>query len=111
MRTVRFIALLGTGLSMTLAQAQNASDQAPSGTPESHQKHSRHSLFEGPPPKNSGTPHHIAAENASEPASAKPATPPPPAPAPNVPTVQAVPPGPPQKNLTGEEFGLIRVGS
>jgi hypothetical protein len=25
--------------------------------------------------------------------------------------VQAVPPGPPQKNLTGEEFGLIRVGS
>jgi hypothetical protein len=25
--------------------------------------------------------------------------------------VQAVPPGPPQKNLTGEEFGLIHVGS
>jgi hypothetical protein len=25
--------------------------------------------------------------------------------------VQAVPPGPPQKNLTGEEFALIRVGS
>ncbi|MGA2882436.1 MAG: hypothetical protein ABSG13_26070 [Bryobacteraceae bacterium] len=35
-----------------------------------------------------------------------------PAPAPPVlPTVQWVPPGPPQKNLTGEEFGLIRVGS
>ncbi len=28
-----------------------------------------------------------------------------------MPPVQAVPPGPPQKNLTGEEFGLIHVGS
>jgi hypothetical protein len=38
--------------------------------------------------------------------------PPPPAPAaPSIPTVQAVPPGPPQKNLTGEEFALIREGS
>ena len=42
-----------------------------------------------------------------------PPTPTPPAPPPvsALPTVQAVPPGPPQKNLTGEEFRLIRVGS
>jgi len=31
--------------------------------------------------------------------------------APLLPTVQAVPPGPPQKHLTGEEFRTIHVGS
>ena len=35
----------------------------------------------------------------------------PPPPARLVPTVQAVPPGPPQKNLTGAEFSQIHVGS
>ena len=32
-------------------------------------------------------------------------------PAPTVPTVQAVPAGPPQKSLTGDEFRLIHAGS
>jgi hypothetical protein len=97
---------------MNPAGAQSAPEQAPA--PESHHWHS-HSLFEGAPPKRSPpaeTRHetsHRAPETTQDPAVAKSAVPAPPAPA--LPTVQAVPPGPPQKNLTGEEFALIRVGS
>jgi len=103
--------LLGTVLSMSPAGAQSAPEQAPA--PESHHWHS-HSLFEGAPPKRPApeTRHetsHRAPETTQDPAVAKPAVPAPPAPA--LPTVQAVPPGPPQKNLTGEEFALLRVGS
>jgi hypothetical protein len=51
--------------------------------------------------------HHSEAETAPNSAPAAQPQPAPPAP----PTVQAVPPGPPQKNLTGEEFHLVQVGS
>ena len=118
--------LLGTVLSMSPAGAQSAPEQAPA--PESHHWHS-HSLFEGAPPKRPAltvparsrrrcrwTPRSpglrcrpAVPPSNQDPAVAKPAVPAPPAPA--LPTVQAVPPGPPQKNLTGEEFALLRVGS
>ncbi|MBV9770260.1 MAG: hypothetical protein JOZ32_11865 [Bryobacterales bacterium] len=116
MRPVIVVALLGTALSMSPANAQDGSDASGSGAKKSKAAKSNvkydGSLFEnGPPLAHSGA-HHSAshatkeAETAPEPAPVEP-----PAQVPVVPTVQAVPPGPPQKNLTGEEFARLHVGS
>ncbi len=113
MRLVMFIALLGTTLSVSPARAQDSSEpkaQAPK------KKHSGTSatdaLFENGPSRPNAlaesrrdTSHRTTGTEAAD--AAAPAKDP--IPSPRVP-VQAVPPGPPQKNLTGEEFGLIHVG-
>jgi hypothetical protein len=119
MRPLIAVAVLGTALSMNPATAQ---EQPASGTAASNKKHSGTSatdaLTENAPDK----PNALA--EARRAAEARRSTPedagnsPVPAPkaapapiAPRLPTVQAVPPGPPQKNLTGQEFALIHVGS
>jgi len=117
MRPVLFSALLATALSVNPAVAQSSSAQAGSEPAQSKgaETQSGHHgwLFEnGPEPKNlkvfhPGTSHRTPVEAAPD---SKSAPPPPHAPA-AVPTVQAVPPGPPQKDLTGAEFSLIHVGS
>jgi hypothetical protein len=115
MRSLMVVALLGTTLSMNPAAAQSspASGTAASKT-ESHQNHNDWLFENGPAPKSAearraALQHTSRAEAAPDPAPAKPAAPAPAAPV--LPTVLAVAPGPPQKNLTGEEFGLIHVGS
>jgi hypothetical protein len=115
MRRVVFVALLVGSLLNGLAEAQSteqgATEPKPAPPPPRHT--SNPALFEnGPPSKNAsrgGSSRHTPeAESAPEPV---PATPPPPPVAPAMPTVQAAPPGPPQKNLTGDEFRQIHVGS
>jgi hypothetical protein len=104
---------------MNLAQAQGSPQQSASGTAESKKKHSGTSatdaLTENAPDRPTAlldarraAAQHTEAESAPEPAPA--AAPKPPAP-PAFPLVQAVPAGPPQKNLTGTEFTQIHVGS
>jgi hypothetical protein len=112
-------ALLGTALSMGVVTAQS-SEEPPSGRAAAHKKHvptAIDALFENGPERpnaieevnREAAERKARSEKAAEPAApTQPATPPT---APMLPTVQAVPPGPPQKNLTGQEFGLIRVGS
>lgn len=122
MRPVFVVALLGTALSTNPAGAQSPKDQPASGAAE--QKAESHSkppgwLFEnGPEPKSAAARREALAQrdkaktaSAAESASPRPPAPASPTPAPLVPTVQKAPPGPPQRNLTGEEFKLIRVGS
>jgi hypothetical protein len=117
MRPVVVVALLGTVLSVRSVGAQSTSEEPAAAKAQSKpaQAHVSHHawLFEnGAAPKNPvivrQAPSHRSSEDAA-PDSAPSA--PPAAPAPVLPTVQAVPPGPPQKNLTGDEFKLIHVGS
>ena len=120
MRPFIVVALCGTILSQYPAAGQSSSAQPAPGSAEpkravSHPNHND-ALFENGPIR----PHALAdaqrnaavhKESGGDSAPATTPPPPPPAPTPVLPTVQAVPPGPPQKNLTGDEFGLIRVGS
>jgi hypothetical protein len=126
MRPVFVVALLGTALSTNPVAAQSSTDKTSSDEAEQRDAeiHSRPPgwLFEnGPEPKSAAarrealarrdrakTTPSAEAAGSTEPATPRPAPPPP---APLVPTVQAVPPGPPQKNLTGAEFSQIHVGS
>ena len=119
------IVVLGASLSLKHAAAQDSSEAPASGTAQSkatvsgkkHPGSAMDSLFENGPDR----PNALAAarqeaaarkQKTETPAGSPLPVQPTPAPAPPVlPTVQWVPPGPPQKNLTGEEFGLIRVGS
>jgi hypothetical protein len=122
MRPVFAVALLGTTLSTNPVTAQSSTDKPASDAAE--KKAETHSkppgwLFEnGPEPKSEAARREALArrdraKTAPSAESTEPPTPRPaaPSPAPIVPTVQAVPPGPPQKNLTGAEFSQIRVGS
>jgi hypothetical protein len=123
MRPIIAVALLGTTLSMMPAGAQDSSSQSGSGKAESHKNHgtsATDALTENAPDRpnalaeaNRAAAARRAAQPEAAPGSAPPvkAAPVPPPPPTALPTVQAVPPGPPQKNLTGEEFTLIRVGS
>jgi hypothetical protein len=118
MRPVIVVALLGTGLSMVPADAQSSSaksDTSESSRAAAHKKPSavNEMLFENGPerPKARAEARRETAHRANEKVAAEEAPDKAPLPAPLVPTVQAVPPGPPQKNLTGDEFGLIHVGS
>jgi hypothetical protein len=115
MRPLIVVGLLGTALSMGPLEGQSSPEQPASGTAESNKKHSSPSatnaLTESAPERRGALAEarrdaDLRKQHAETPGDAVPATP-----APAVPTVQAVPPGPPQKNLTGEEFALIRVGS
>ncbi len=122
MRPVIFAALLGASLSVNPVGAQSAGEQPPSRAPESKKRGSISpaiaALSESGPERANAL-----AEANREGAllqkqteteggnSTKTAAPPPLPLAAALPTVQAVPPGPPQKNLTGEEFKLVRVGS
>jgi len=113
MRPVMFIALLGTTFSLSPARAQNSSAPSASGTAEPHPKHGG-SLFEGGPARPTALEEARRTESRRTPGAgivpdSAPATQPAAAPAPVM--VQAVPLGPPQKNLTGAEFALIQVGS
>jgi len=112
-----FIALLGTTFSLSPVRAQDSPEQPASGTAESRPRHGG-SLFEGGPAEPSALAEARRTESRRTPGAetvpdSAPRTPPatPPGPPPPLVTVQAVPPGPPQKNLTGDEFAFIRVGS
>lgn len=116
MRPVTLVALLGTTLSVNLAEAQISRQDAASGAPGATSRYHRRKLnfFEDGPralveERREEALRKPKAEAAGESKPAMPLTPPTPAPA--LPTVQAVPPGPPQKNLTGQEFSLIHLGS
>jgi hypothetical protein len=119
MRVPLGAALLGTVLSMSTAAAQSAAEpSAPATAKRRSGTGSTDGLFENGPSRPNALAEarraasHRAPQADSAPPTAQAAVPPPPAaPPPLLPTVQAVPPGPPQKNLTGEEFTLIRVGS
>jgi hypothetical protein len=120
MRPVMFVALLGAALSMNLAPAQSSPDQPASGAAPAKKKHSGTSgtdaLTENAPDRPTAIldARRAAAQHGSEAESAPapgPATAPKPPAPPAFPLVQAVPAGPPQKNLTGEEFAQIHVGS
>ncbi len=112
-------ALLGTALSVGVVTAQS-SEEPSSSRASAHKKHvptAMDSLFENGPERpnaieevnREAAERKASSEKTAEPAApAQPAAPPP---APMLPTVQAVPPGPPLKNLTGQEFGLVHVGS
>ncbi|MGP0070867.1 MAG: hypothetical protein ACLPWF_02890 [Bryobacteraceae bacterium] len=118
MRPLFVVGVLGTVMSISLAEAQSS----PESNARAHKKQQRpstamDSLFENGPDRPRAL-EDAARESAERKAKEKKpddsttsADAPPAAPAPIVPTVQAVPPGPPQKNLTGEEFKLIHVGS
>ncbi len=115
MRPMMFIALLGTALSVNSAEAQDSSEPKAQ-APKKRHSDSRASdgLFEnGPERPNALVESRRAAAHRTTGTGAVDAAAPAkgPIPSPQVPTVQSVPPGPPQRNLTGEEFGLIRVGS
>jgi len=128
MRPVIMLALLGTILSMHPAGAQDSPEQPASSTAEPGKKHSGTSgtdaLTENAPERpnalvearrRAAVHSAAAARSASEqaPMDSIPAAQAAPEPiaTPVRPMVQAVPPGPPQKNLTGEEFRLIQVGA
>jgi len=123
MRSAFVVGVLGTALSMTLATAQDGSSAA---SRKKRPSTAMDALFENGPERKDAmvevrrqdaerrakAEKAGAAEDKSDgksngdaSASAQKA------PAPVIPTVQAVPPGPPQKNLTGEEFRQLHVGS
>jgi hypothetical protein len=111
MRPVLLVALLGTTLS---AQTPGQGEAKP----EPKARHSGTSATDaltenGPDRPNALAEARAAARRPSEAAPAPDtATAAPPLPVtPVLATVQAVPPGPPQKNLTGDEFRLVHVGS
>ena len=116
------VALLGTTLSMDPAGGQSSPAQPASGTAETNEKHSGTSatdaLTENAPerPNAVAEARRAASQRASQEDAAGGPVPsakaaPEPIVTPVRPMVQAVPPGPPQKNLTGEEFGFIYIGS
>jgi hypothetical protein len=112
---VLYVALLATSLLSRVAEAQNAEPAAaePRPSPPVPKHTSNPALFENGPPSKSAS-HARTSHNASEAEQspdAAPLAPPPVPPSPVMPTVQAAPPGPPQKNLTGDEFRLIHIGS
>jgi hypothetical protein len=121
MRPVMFVALLGTTLFMNPAKGQDSADPPASSTAESNKKRSGTSATDALTENAPERPHALAeARRAASQRSDAAETPPgsvlpaQPAPAPITPAgpmVQAVPPGPPQKNLTGKEFAFIHVGS
>jgi hypothetical protein len=119
MRPVFFLGLLGSALSVSPAVAQSSTDPAAAtpakstAAPESTGGHHAWLFENGPEPRN-----HTIVRPATGRKTQDEAAPSAPAPeskpqvaAPIVPTVQAVAPGPPQKNLTGDEFKLIHQGS
>ena len=125
MRPVIFLALLGTTLSTNPATAQSSAGQPEAGAaqPKPEPKPERKRKFTGTSltdaltenaherpnalAESRGDGHRESTEESA--ADSRPVVQA--APAPVLPTVLKVPPGPPQKNLTGEEFKLIRVGS
>lgn len=126
MRQVVTMAVLGIALSLTTVEGQSGSAQPSTAPPAQTQSASTDSVAKDAKPKaRHGRPLTLAEitegtaaeqraiegydDEDSAPPSAAPAKAP--APAPVIPTVQAVPPGPPQKHLTGSEFALIHVGS
>lgn len=122
MRPVLFVAIFGITFSVNFAKAQSPAPQPAPGASQSHKKPSgtraTDSLFEnGPARPNALAESRRDAAQRNQPAETpQESSPRPPVPAPTpppvaVPTVQALPPGPPQKNLTGEEFRLIHAGS
>jgi hypothetical protein len=120
MRPLVVVAVLGTGLVVGSAWAQDSADQ-PAGTaqPKKHSSSSSAAIDalteHGPERPNALQEANREAALRKKPETAAqsgPTAQPAPAPvAPALPTVQAVPPGPPQKKLSGEEFSLIHVGS
>jgi hypothetical protein len=125
MRPMLVVGLLGTALSVSPAVAQSAGDQ-PSGeqrkstVPASNKRRSTSAAMDALSENGPARPNALeeakreGAIREKQPeaeAGAKPGATPVAPPAVAQPTVQAVPPGPPQKNLTGEEFHRIRVGS
>lgn len=115
MRPLFVVGLLGIALSEGSAVAQSSPDSPAPAHKKQRPSTAMDALFENGPER----PHALeeasreaAERKAKEEKPADPAASTPIAPAlPPLVTVQAVPPGPPQKNLTGEEFRLIRVGS
>ena len=115
------LALLGTALSVGVVMAQS-SEKPSSSRASAHKKHvptAIDSLIENGPERPNALEEATReaaeykarsekSEKSESPVSAERAGPSPP---PVLPTVQAVPPGPPQRNLTGPEFGLVHVGS
>ncbi len=115
------LALLGTALSVGVAMAQS-SEEPSSSRASAHKKHvptAIDSLIENGPERPNALEEATReaaeykarsekSEKSESPVSAERAGP---SPAPVLPTVQAVPPGPPLRNLTGQEFGLVHVGS
>jgi hypothetical protein len=114
MRSVVLAALLGAAWFLSPAMAQSSEDSRPSKSHKGRTPTAADSLIENGPER----PHALEevrreaeerkAKVEKPVESSSTSAPPPP---PVVPTVQAVPPGPPQKNLTGDEFRAIRVGS
>jgi hypothetical protein len=117
-----FSALLAVALSVNPARAQDSSETDAKAARKKHVPTAIDALTENGPER----PHALeearreaaerkAKEDKSPEAAGAPTqlppAPPPPAPVEQRPTVQAVPPGPPQKELTGEEFARISVGS
>ena len=116
MRPVLVVALLGTAMSVTIVEAQSS----PESNAKVHKKQrpstAMDALFENGPER----PHALeeAAREAAErkgkeqkSADSAASTESAPVARPVIPTVEAVPPGPPQKKLTGGEFKLIHMGS
>ena len=114
MRPVMVGILLGTALSVNFAEAQSAADEPVPSKVESkravsHPQHDGSLTENGPAPRKR---REESRPNGEEPAVPAPAPPPPAqSQAAQFPTVQAVPPGPPQKDLTGKEFALVAMGS
>jgi len=117
MRPVFVLGVVGIALSVSSGVAQEASSAASHN--KKHTPSAMDSLFENGPER-PGALAEVERESAERKAKAaaqkpadseRPADKPPAPPAPQLPTVQAVPPGPPQKNLTGTEFRQLHVGS
>ena len=120
MRRVFLMTMLGGALWISGAAGQDSADGREA---DRHHKNrpttAADALFENGPDR----PHALAevqaheaeiraeaAKTPSKESQSNPATPPPPPPAPVIP-VQAQPPGPPQKNLTGQEFQSVHMGA
>jgi hypothetical protein len=117
MRPVFVVGLFGIALSVGAARAQDSSSSAASR--KNRPSTAMDSLFENGPER-PGALAEVQRQDAERKAKAEaqkpagsepPADKPPASPAPAGPSVQAVPPGPPQKNLNGEEFRRLHVGS
>jgi hypothetical protein len=105
--------VFGAALSMNIAAAQSSAQPNTQALKRKHVPSASDALFENGPERPRALDEARSTDNQKPPEKPDSQAPPaaPPAPAPMLPTVQAVPPGPPQKNLTGQEFQLIKVGS